>query len=494
MDKKILLNYLYNILFQMVRVVLPLVTVPYLYSHVGAETLGISDFASNIAQWFVLFGILGVNIYGNREIAKVRDDRDKISTTFFEIFFMQLTNMFIAFILYFLYVYLTVKENTGIFYLTGVVMIASMLDVTWLFYGVEDFKKASIRNIVVKVLGVSLILLTVKTPDDLWLYVVINCVSELIGQLIMFAQLKQYVSFKRISIKSAYKNHFFPTLSLFVPTIAISIYTILDQTMLGYLHSPLHLNYYKTSMSFIKMFLYFITSIGSVVLPRVANVFHNDNNGSGKVEKLINETMQIALFLAIPMTFGMAGIARIFISWYLPSAPIIADLIILGCPIVILISISNVTGTQYMVPTGMTKEYSTSVISGALINMVINLILIPKYGAYGAIVGSLVAEASVTIVQMLFIKKRLSINFFNASQLKYLISAFIMSLVVTLLGNLLLDVLIISERKIGLLINMIQIISGAFTYFACLVILKDQLIMKIIQKLKRHSNVSIDHQ
>ena len=487
MDKKLILNYIYNILYQMVKVVLPLITVPYLYSHVGAETLGISDFASNIAQWFILFGILGVNIYGNREIAKIRNDKDKLGKTFFEIFYMQAINMVIATILYFVYVKLTVHTNINIYYLTGMIMLASMLDITWFFYGVEDFKKASIRNIVVKILGVSLIILLVKKPEDLWLYVVINCLSELVGQFIMFTQLKQYINFEHVSIKKAYKRHLKPTIALFVPTIAISIYTILDQTMIGYMYNTLHLNYYKTSMSFIKMFLYFITAIGAVVLPRVANVYHNDEDGDKKVEKLIKDTMRIALFLAIPMTFGMVGISKIFISWYLPSAPIIADLIILGSPIIIFISISNVTCTQYMVPTGMTKEYSISVISGALVNMLINLFLIPRWGAYGAIVGSIIAEFVVTFVQMIYIKQRVSIKFFDSSQLKYLLSSLVMLIVVFLIGNFMIDNITISSSKVGLLINLVQIFVGIIVYFVGLLILKDKLLFTVINKIKPKS-------
>lgn len=487
MDKKLILNYIYNILYQIVKVILPLITVPYLYAHVGAETLGISDFASNIAQWFILFGILGVNIYGNREIAKVRDNKDILSKTFFEIFSMQLINMLIASVLYFLYVRLTVSVNIEIYYLTGIILFASMLDITWFFYGVEDFKKASIRNILVKIVGVSLIIMFVKKPQDLWLYVIINCLSELFGQFIMFIQLRQYIEIKRIKITDAYRHHLLPTVSLFIPTIAISVYTILDQTMLGYMYSPLHLNYYKTSMSFIKMFLYFITAIGSVVLPRVANVYHNQSDGSSRVENLIKQTMRIALFLSIPMAIGMAGIARIFIGWYLPSAPIIANLIILGCPIIVFISISNVTGTQYMVPTGMTKEYSISVISGALINLIINLILIPRYGAYGAIVGSIIAEFAVTFIQMFYIRKKLAIKFFELSQIKYIIAACVMLICVLLIGNFSIKLINIYRGKNGLFINVIQIFAGAFIYFTALLVLKDELLLEVIKKIKRNT-------
>ena len=151
MDSKIIKNYIYNILYQLVRIILPMVLVPYTYAHITPPVLGISSFASNIMSWFILFGILGVNTYGNREIAKVRNDPKKLNTAFFEIFYMQVLNMIIAMIAYYIFCLATVKENLYVYLLTGITMFATMCDITWLFYGLEDFKKASIRNIIVKI-------------------------------------------------------------------------------------------------------------------------------------------------------------------------------------------------------------------------------------------------------------------------------------------------------------------------------------------------------
>lgn len=477
MDKKIFINYIYNIAYQLVKIIFPLITVPYLYAHIGAETLGISDFASNIASWFIIFGMLGINTYGNREIAKVRDNREQLTESFWQIFLMQAVNMLIAIIFYLIYVRCTVTANLEIYYLTAIVLLASLMDITWFFYGVEDFKKASIRNICIKIVGVTMLLLFIKEPSDLYLYVIINSVCELIGQSIMFLQLKKYIDFKKVSLYESYKNHFKATFSLFIPTIAISVYTLLDQTMIGYLHSELHLNYYKTSMSFIKMFLYFITSIGAVMLPRVTNVFYNQKDGKKHAEAMIKMTMKIAMVLAIPMCFGMCAISLKFISWYLPSAPMIAELIILGCPIIILISISNVTGTQYMIPTGMFNQYSRSVIAGAIVNFIINFLLIGKMGAYGAIVGSIIAEFTVTVVQMYFIHRYSSIHFFEKDYLKMLFSAIIMYFSVVFIG---------SFFEASLICNTVQIITGVIVYFVFLAVLKEDLLMTVFRKGVKH--------
>ncbi|NCB33741.1 MAG: hypothetical protein EOM64_07660, partial [Erysipelotrichia bacterium] len=472
MDRKLIRNYIYNIAYQLVKIILPLVLVPYLYRHVTAPVLGISDFAGSIINWFILFGILGVNTYGNRQIAKVRDSRQELNRTFWEILTMQIVDMLIASICYFVFVACTVKENILVYQLTGLTLIASMLDITWFYYGVEDFKKASIRNIIVKIIGVGLIFLFVKTPDDLWLYVVINSSSELIGQGIMFAQLHQYISFEKVSISDAFRHHFKATIQLFVPTIAISVYTLLDQTMLGYLYNEEHVTYYKTSMNFVKTFLYFITSIGTVMLPRVTNVFYNDENGREKAQGLINTTMRIAMLMALPMCFGMMTIARGFISWYIPSAPIVGDLILAGCPIIIFISMSNVTGIQFMVPVGMYSHYSTSVIAGACINFCINLALIPHYGAYGAVIGSVIAELTVTLIQYFFIHKQVRLNFRNRSYLIYILGTAVMCGAVYLIGIGMSGVTssaVIGNTNhyslISVVTTLLQIFGGIIAYF-----------------------------
>ena len=479
MDSKIIKNYIYNILYQLVRIILPMVLVPYTYAHITPSVLGISSFASNIMSWFILFGTLGVNTYGNREIAKVRDDKQKLNTAFFEILYMQILNMLIAMAAYYIFCLCTVKENLYVYLLTGITMIASMCDITWLFYGLEDFKKASVRNSIVKVLGVSLIFLFCKSPDDLWIYILINAGSELFGQIIMFAQLKQYITFEKVSIVQAYKHHFKATFQLFVPTIAISVYTMLDQTMLGYLYNAEHLEFYKTSMNFVKMFLYFITSIGSVMLPRVTNVYYNDENGHEKAQNLVNTTMKIALLLALPMCFGMIAVAPNLMSWYLPTAPIIAPLVCAGAPLVIFISMSNVTGIQYMVPTGMYKRYSLSVVSGAVINFCLNLFSIPKIGAFGAVISSVIAEASVTLIQYVSVRKKVKITFNTKSYYVYLSASLLMLAVVYFEGKFL---------PVNVLGTLVQVGTGVIIYALVLIITKEDITMKVLNKIKERNH------
>ncbi len=473
MDRKLLMNYFYNILYQLVKIALPIVIVPYTMGHLGASTLGISDFAGNIASWFILFGVLGCNLYGNREIAKVREDRKELSKTFFEILIMQWINMAFACILYVIYVSLTVSADRIIYYLYVFTILASALDITWFFYGVEDFKSASIRNIIVKIIGVIFIFILVKTHADLWKYVLINSFSELFGQFIMFVRLKEYISFVKVDIIEAYRKHIKGTFVLFIPTVAISVYTLLDQTMIGYLtNDTAYVSTYKASQGFVKMFLYFITSIGTVMLPRITNVFYH-HGGNKEAQRYVNTTIKLAALLAVPMMCGMIAVAPKFIPWYLPKQPEIITLIQVSAPIILCISLSNVFGTQYLVPTGKNREYTLSVVIGALVNFFANLILIPLMQGVGAAIGSVFAESAVTLVQYHFVKDELHIKL-DRSYFIYVMSALIMTVFVVLIGMFM---------EASLMCNVIQATVGVIIYGIILVISREELSMSVLKKV-----------
>ena len=478
MDRSIFTNYVYNILYQLVKICLPVVIVPYTMGHLGETTLGISDFASNIASWFILFGTLGANIYGNRQIARVRDNKEERSKTFFEILYMQLINMGIALLLYIGYTYFFVKENQIIYILHCLTIISSAFEITWFYYGVENFKTVSIRNIIVKIIGVALIMLVVKKPEDLWLYVIINAGSDLFGQIIMYAQLKDYITFQKINVFKGYMKHIGATFVLFVPTIATSVYTLLDQTMLGFLtDDTANVALYKAAQGFVKMFLYFITSIGSVMMPRIANLYQK-NNDRNEVNRYLNTTFHLAIMLGIPMMMAMIAVAPYFIPWYLPEQLEIAKLIQFSSPIVLFISISNVFGMQFLVPTGHNKEYTISVVSGAVVNFIFNFLLIPRFAGVGAAIGSCLAEFSVMAVQYIFVHKEIEIHALR-SFLIYILGSALMTVVVIFIGN---------YMGASLITNIVQALAGSAVYGIILLIFKEELLSNFVKRILRREH------
>ncbi|MBR5290115.1 MAG: oligosaccharide flippase family protein [Erysipelotrichaceae bacterium] len=473
MDKKLVQNYLYNVLYQMLVLISPFITTPYLTRVMGAEALSINSWTANIVQWFVLFGIMGVNTYGNKEIAKVRDDKDTVSKTFFEIFLMQLASMLLSTAVFFVYAH--VLGNTYYVYLMiqSISLLSVSLDITWFFYGVEDFKKASIRNMLVKIVGICMIFTFIKSPDDLMKFIFINATVGVCGQLIMWAQLKEYVHFVKVDLKGILR-HVKPNIALFVPQIAISVYSVLDITMLGAFYEDIrHVNFYEQAQKFVKMFLFFVTSIGSVMLPRVSHVYHQQKYD--QVERYLNKTLRFAVYMSIPMIFGISGMIQNFIDWFLPiEYECVGNMIMYTSPIILFISLSNVFGTQFLVPTGRIRPYTISVLSGACLNFVINLLLIPKYGAYGAIIGSVSAELTVTLIQWFAIRNLISLKIGFGELLKVMVASVLMFVPVRFLACL----------GCNILVNVIQVSAGVIVYAVVLIVLKAEFVKEMLQSLK----------
>lgn len=481
MDKKILKNYIYNILYQLVKIALPFFLVHYTQATIGATTLGIADVATTASTWFILIGTLGVSTYGNREIAKVRDNKEELSKNFWEILIMQVTNMTIAMLAYLVYIHFFVSDNRLIYYIICLSVYSSALDITWFYYGIENFKIVSIRNIVVKIIGVALIFLLVKSPADLWIYVFINSGTDLIGQIITYLGLKKFIVKVKVNIIEAYKDHLIGTFILFVPTIAINVYTLLDQTVLSLFQTDTaQLNLYKTSLNFDKNFLYFITSIGSVIMPRIANVFAKGGDNK-EVNRYINVTFKLALLLAMPMIVGICTLADTFWPWYVESNyKTLIDMTRIASPIILLIALSNVFGIQYLVPTGKNSQYTKSVIAGAVVNLIVNLIMIPRYQGYGACIGSVCAEFTVTFVQWLYVRHDLEIRCMQ-SFIKICIASGLMGIAVILIGNLM---------GVGIITNIVQACVGALIYIIVLYLTKEQTFVNVANKyiLKKEVN------
>lgn len=473
MDKKLVQNYIYNVLYQMLVLLTPFITTPYLTRVMGAEALSINSWTANLVQWFVLFGIMGVNTYGNKEVAKVRDDKKVLSRTFFEIFLMQLGSMMLSAFVFFVYVNVLQHEYHLYLMIQSISLLSVAMDITWFFYGVEDFKKASIRNMIVKVTGIALIFLLVKSDQDLVKFILINTCVGVCGQMIMWMQLKEYIHFEKVTLQGVLQ-HVKPNIALFIPQIAISVYSVLDITMLGALYEDIrHVNFYEQAQKFVKMFLFFVTSIGSVMLPRVSNVYHHEKYDL--VEKYLNKTLRFALYMSIPMIFGIGGMIQNFIDWFLPAEYSCVGLMIqCTSPIILFISLSNVFGTQFLVPTGKIKMYTISVVSGACVNFVINFCLIPSLGAYGAIVGSVVAELTVTLIQWFAIRHLISLRVGIGEIFKILIGSVLMVIPVYLL------------RVLGcnLFVNLIQVASGILVYAGALIIMKADFVIEMLQSLK----------
>ena len=291
----------------------------------------------------------------------------------------------------------------------------------------------------------------------------------------MLVQLGKYVDPYKVSLKEAYQDHFKDNMILFVPQIATSIYTVLDQTLVGVLAEDWEAQsaFYQQATRIVRMFLYFITSIGSVIMPRIANVYSKGDNE--KVASYLSVTLKLALYLAIPMMFGTASVAPSLVPWFMaPEFGIVGTLIPITTPIILLISLSNVFGVQFLLPTGRMKEFSTSVVLGAVMNLISNVILIPRFGALGACIALVIAEGSVTLYQFIVMRGKLQFNIQKRSIILYFADAIGMSLIVLLIGRLM---------GPSLKTNILQVLAGGIFYMSVLTIFREEFHMSVLQKV-----------
>ena len=353
--------------------------------------------------------------------------------------------------------------------------MANCFDISWFFQGLEEFKKTVTRNIIVKTISVISIFTFVKTPNDLKLYFWIYVLSTLIGNLSLWAYLPKYL--KKVKAKQLnIIKHIRPTIGLFIPQIAIQVYTVLDKTMIGaIIPDKSEVGFYEQGQKIIKMLLTVITSLGTVMLPRIANTYANGEKK--KVAEYMKKSFNMVFLLSFPMIFGLISVSKTFVPiFFLLGYDKVAILMSVISPIILLIGLSNVTGTQYLLPTKRQKEYTISVVLGAIVNFVMNMCLIWNFGAIGASIGTVIAELTVTLVQIYFVRKDFDFkNIFKLST-KYLVSSIIMFIVCITLRKFINN---------NLISTIVQVISGGIIYMVCLLILKDKIIFEIIEKLRK---------
>lgn len=475
-------NYIYNLIYQILTIILPIITTPYLSRILGAEGIGIYGYTISIVTYFTLIGTLGISKYGQREIAYVQNDIRKRSKVFLEINIIKFCTILIACII-FCFAFCIEGQYVIYYRILLLELIATFLDITWFFQGIEDFKKVVIKNTIVKLISVILIFVLVKSQKDLYKYFCIYALSNFLGNGTLWINIRRYICKTKIYIKDL-KNHIKPIISLFIPQIATSIYTVLDKTMLGTLESDIsEVGYYEQSQKIIKIALTYVTTMSVVMLPRISNTYANGNNR--KIKKYMKETFRFNWFLAIPITFGIIAIAKNFVPWFYGNGyEKIIDLLIYTSPIIVFIAFSTTIGTQYLVSVKKQNIQTIAVTVGAAFNVILNFILIPKLKSSGAIISTVVAEFVIMLFEIIYLINNSEIKLKDMTEgiNKYLISGIIMCVCTYLFSQ---------KMPIGIVYTLFQILIGIVMYIGILLICKDEFLINIIKKVyyrKKYKN------
>lgn len=406
----------YNTLNSILRIIFPLVTAPYVARVLAPEDLGLYHFGATYAGYFSLVALLGIPYYGVREIAKVSGKKSDASKLLSELLSIVLLNTVILSSLYTLSIFLFEKFNSNytIFLIVGISLYCSPFNIDWFFRGLEDFKHLTIRSIIIKLLGIVLLFICVRTRDDLVLYVLLSAFTTVVSDIWNFIVL--YKKGYRVSIRlNGLSKHMRPLLILFATTIATSIYTMLDSLMLGFLSEYSQVAFYSYAVQAYRILLVIITSMSAVALPRVSSYI--ENGSSKEVNDLINKSLSLVIFLSFPLCVCILMCSPIFIPLFLGNAytGTVIPMQILSVQLV-LIGLNDLFAVQCLIAWGFDKFALYSVLCGTITNFLLNICLIPNYGAIGASIASVIAEGFVLLASYLFVRRNIGILFKNGKE------------------------------------------------------------------------------
>lgn len=461
-------NYILNVLYQLLLIGMPLITTPYLSRTLGVANIGEFSYAQSILRYFTLIATLGISTYGQREISKC-NSKEKLSIVFTELLLIKIILFIITSILYFLLI--INFSNQKIYWIQWIELISVLLDITWFFQGLEDFKQILLRGLILKLCSLCLIFVFIHGSDDLLLYVFLHSVTLVLCNSVLWSKIPGLINGISFPIKP--QRHFNSIILLFIPQIAIQIYTVIDKTMLGILSSSfLENGYYEQAQKIVKLVVTIVTSVAVVILPKLTKCYEAQERDILKY--YLNKTLQFNFFLSIPMALGLIAIADGFIPWFMGNEFIkVSSILKVIAPIIILISI-NTTFNTFLVAIDKKRLYTCSVICGAFFNVMLNIFLIPKWGAMGASTASVASELLVAIIDGFFI-----IHFIDLKILRkiliYMLAAIVMFIAVEIL-----DIYLSAN-----IINTIgEIVWGIIIYSIILYICKDSIIHGIYHDSK----------
>ena len=473
-------NYIYNLIYQVMTLITPFITTPYISRVLGADGTGVQSYTNSVVQYFAILAALGTASYGQREIARHRDDMKDRSRLFWEIEILCGATT-VACLLIWLFVIGFAREYRPYYIVLTMTLTAVAFDISWFFGGLEQYSLIVLRNTAVKLVGIAMLFLFIRKKEDLLLYVALTAATGLLGNISMWGYLKGQVE-KPVLRELHPLRHLEETMVYVIPTIATSVYTILDKTMLGWFsgEDKSQNGYYEYATGFVNMAKILIMSFNAVMSARMSYLF-----GNGRMEEIhqrIRESLDFVLLMAMPIMLGLAGIAAQFIPWFLGSGYLPVTFLMYVCsPLVLVVGLSDCIGSQILTPGGKRAQSGKVIVAGAVVNACLNFLLIPHFQASGAAAASVAAECFITALYLWLGRDFIKLKMLVTYGWKRLFAAVVMLGAVVWTGQFLEQV-----RGLGPITTFIQIGTGAAVYFVVLLAMRDSFLYyylgKIIQK------------
>lgn len=472
-QSRIRTNFILNLISQVLRIITPFITTPYVARVLGVDNVGIFSYSYSYQSYFCLLAILGTAAYGSREIARNRDSRERVSHTFWEIQSLRCITFLIALAGWFVLIYLQ-SENQTIFILLTTYVVAALFDISWLYTGLEMFSYIVARTVLIRVLEVIAIFTLVKDSDDLPIYCLIMGGGMLVGNMSLWLNLRKYVD--RVSLKSLHPFvHLKGTLVFFLPSIATTMYTVLDKTLIGLITGSNYENgIYEQASKVIEIAkAVTFTSLSTVLSPRSTYLYLHGEYET--IKKNLILSVDIMLTIGFGFVFGIMAVADRFVPVFFgPGYDGVVPLLRLLSPIIVVITISAALGDQYYNPAGLRLKSAIFLLIGGFGNLILNLILIPLFKSSGAVIASVCAETLITTLYL--------VNCNGYLHLRQILSVAYRKIIA---GAGMLAVIMVSHRFIpdtivGLLV---MVAVGCISYLILLIVLKDSATHTILGEL-----------
>lgn len=472
MGQSIKNNFLLNLSTTITGLLFPLITFPYASRILMADGIGQVQFFQSIIDYVSLCTALGIPLYAVREIARIRDNKELRSRTTIEILLLHAILTLVGYIVVFILAKTVAKIeiDASLFFLLSTTLFFNTIGVVWFYQAIEDFKYITLRSLFVRILSLVALFIFVKTKQDLFYYAGILVIGTVGNNIFNFFRLRKYIKlskgeFKRLNLL----RHLIPALKIFILNLVISIYVNLDSVMLGFLKNEESVGYYAAATRLTKAILGIVSSLGAVLLPRFSNMITNGQKE--EFQLLANKAASFTIALSLPMSVGLIFMAAPIIHIFCGNGfePSILTLKLVA-PIVLFIGLSGIIGMQILYPQGREKYVIISTMVGACINLLINYLLIPQYGQYGAALGTVIAEFMVTVIMILLGRKYLPINILSKQNLHYLIGSIVISILLAFL-------FVFPLHEVNYL--LIGILLSVIVYYAYLLMIKDTLALQL---------------
>ena len=463
-------NLLLSTFYQILTMVLPLITAPYVARVLGVDGTGIYSYTHSYSMYFCLLGALGTVSYGTREIARHRENKAERSQLFWEIALLTIITSFICICGW--GVWILFNQAYRIYYLIlTITLLGTMFDISWFFAGMEEFKYTVTQNSIFKLLGAASIFIFVKRPEDLWIYVLILSLSVFLANISMWVYLPRFIQKVPISTLKI-KRHVRETFVYFIPTIATSVYTILDKTLIGLITRDTSENgNYEQATKIVNIAKSVcFTGVNLVLQSRISYLFAEKKYE--EIKDRIEKSMDFILFMGIAICCGLIGVAERFVPLYFgPGYEKTIILLQMMSPLVMIIGISNCLGSQYYNPAGLRAKSAKYIIIGSVTNLVLNLLLIPYLKSIGAVIATICAEIIISVLYLHFCDGYYQFRDLLKSGWKKCVAGLIMLGIVVFVG----------KRIENAFVSVaLQCVCGAVIYFSLLYLFKDSFMINVI--------------